>query len=54
MTQITLYEYAPSRSARCHWTLLEANLKFTSASDGPSLVGSEARQHSTLGSIGKF
>lgn len=41
MPDITLYEYAPSRSARCRWTLLEAGLPFTSVEEGPALVGSE-------------
>ncbi|MEO9469771.1 glutathione S-transferase family protein [Parasphingorhabdus sp.] len=38
---ITLYEYGPSRSARCRWTLLEAGLQFTSIDEGPALVGSD-------------
>lgn len=41
MPDITLYEYGPSRSARCRWTLLEAGLDFTSVEEGPALVGSE-------------
>lgn len=41
LPDITLYEYGPSRSARCRWTLLEAGLPFTSVDEGPSLVGSE-------------
>lgn len=41
MPPITLYEYRPSRSARCRWTLLEAGLPFTSVDEGPSLVGSD-------------
>ncbi len=41
MPEITLYEYGPSRSARCRWTLLEAGLPFNSVDEGPSLVGSE-------------
>lgn len=38
--QITLYEYGPTRSARCRWTLLEAGLEFESIS-GRDLVHSE-------------
>ncbi|MEP3226005.1 MAG: glutathione S-transferase family protein [Parasphingorhabdus sp.] len=41
MPQITLYEYAPSRSARCRWALLETGLEFNSVQDGPDLVGSD-------------
>lgn len=41
MNDIILYEYAPSRSARCRWTLLETGLEFTSVDEGPSLVGSD-------------
>ena len=42
MPQITLYEHAPTRSARCRWTLLEAGLPFESAgksSDGVHPLG---------------
>lgn len=41
MPPIILYEYGPSRSARCRWTLLESGLPFTSVDEGPSLVGSD-------------
>jgi len=41
MTKITLYEYAPTRSARCHWTLLEAGLEFESVGGSPEILGSE-------------
>jgi len=41
MTKITLYEYAPTRSARCHWTLLEAGLAFESVGGSPEILGSE-------------
>ena len=34
-----LYEFAPTRSARCRWTLLELGLDFTSIADS-SLIGS--------------
>ena len=37
---ITLYEYGPTRSARCRWTLLEAGLAFDSMS-GRELVHSK-------------
>lgn len=37
---IKLYEYAPTRSARCRWTLLEAGLEFESV-EGQSLIHSE-------------
>ena len=36
---ITLYEYGPSRSARCRWTLLEAGMEFDSM-EGRELVHS--------------
>ena len=39
---ITLYELAPTRSARCRWTLLEAGLEFESVGGTPEIIGSEA------------
>ena len=41
MADIKLFEYAPTRSARCRWTLLEAGLDYESV-DGPENIGSEA------------
>ena len=39
MTEITLYEYEPTRSARCRWTLLEAGLDFHSEGGSPAVIG---------------
>ena len=39
---ITLYELAPTRSARCRWTLLEAGLEFESVGGTPKIIHSEA------------
>lgn len=41
MTKITLFEFAPTRSARCHWTLREAGLAFESVGGSPEILGSE-------------
>ena len=38
MPSIKLFEYTPTRSARCRWALLEAGLEFESVS-GPELIG---------------
>lgn len=49
---IKLYEYAPTRSARCHWTLLEADLEFESIDRGMELIRSpELRQVHPLGKL---
>ena len=40
--RITLYELAPTRSARCRWTLLEAGLKFESVGGTLKIIHSEA------------
>lgn len=42
MTKITLYEFGPTRSARCRWTLLEAGLDYESVGGGPEVLGSDA------------
>lgn len=39
MTDIKLFEYGPTRSARCRWTLLEAGLDFELFDKGPGTVG---------------
>ena len=39
MTDITLFEYAPTRSARVRWTLQEAGLDFDSIGGDPSVFG---------------
>ena len=39
---ITLYEWAPTRSARCRWSLLEAGLEFESVGGTPEIIHSEA------------
>jgi glutathione S-transferase len=38
---ITLYELAPTRSARCRWILLEAGLPFESLGNDATIFGSE-------------
>lgn len=40
MPQITLYEFAPTRSARCRWTLLELDVEYESK-DGRQALGSD-------------
>ncbi|MGI9356929.1 MAG: glutathione S-transferase family protein [Rhizobiaceae bacterium] len=40
MPAIKLFEYAPTRSARPRWTLLEAGLEFESAGESPEIFGS--------------
>ena len=52
MTNITLYEYAPTRSARPRWTLLEAGLPFESVGGDPSVFqNSDLREVHPLGKI---
>jgi len=46
MNNISLYEYAPTRSARSRWALLEAGIEYESIGDGPSVFG-----HPDLGKI---
>ena len=41
MTEITLFELGPTRSARCRWTLLEAGLKYKSIGNEPSIIHSD-------------
>ena len=38
---IKLFELAPTRSARCRWTLLEAGLEYESIGNRPDIIGSE-------------
>ena len=40
--ELKLFEFAPTRSARCRWTLLEAGLDFTAEGDSPAILQSEA------------
>ena len=52
MPQITLYEHAPTRSARCRWVLLEAGLAFESAGNASAFIGSaELRAVHPLGKL---
>ena len=45
VTHIILYELAPTRSARCRWTLLEAGLEFESRGNSSEVFdGEELRQ----------
>jgi len=39
MTNISLYEYEPTRSARPRWALLEAELEYESIGNDPSVFG---------------
>ena len=48
---ITLYEYPPTRSARCRWTLLEAGLDFKSISDSSLFHSEELRKVHPLGKL---
>jgi len=41
MPRIMLYELGPTRSARCHWTLLEAGLEYESVGNTPETLGSD-------------
>lgn len=48
---ITLYEFGPTRSARCHWTLLELNLPFEGI-EARSMIGTdELRKFHPLGKL---
>ena len=52
MPQITLYEHAPTRSARCRWTLLEAGLAYESFGNASEFIGSaELRAVHPLGKL---
>ena len=39
MTKIKLFEFAPTRSARSRWTLLEAGLTYESVGNSPAVFG---------------
>lgn len=41
MTEIKLFELGPTRSARCRWTLLEAEVPFESVGNEAAIIGSE-------------
>ena len=41
MPAIKLYEHAPTRSARCRWTLNEAGLEYESIGNAPDVIGSD-------------
>ena len=41
MTEITLFEYSPTRSARCLWTLKEAGLPYKTIGGSSKVIGSE-------------
>ncbi len=52
MTNIKLFEYAPTRSARPNWTLLEAGLPYESIGNGPAVFGNqELRNIHPLGKV---
>ena len=52
MTQIILYELAPTRSARCRWTLLEAGLEFESRGNSAEIF--EGEELKTIHPLGKL
>ena len=41
MTKVTLYEFEPTRSKKCRWALLEAELEYESIGNSPQIIGSE-------------
>ena len=41
MTEIILFEYSPTRSARCLWTLKEAGLPYETVGGSAEVIGSE-------------
>lgn len=41
MANVTLYEYEPTRSLKCRWTLLEAGLDYTSLGNEPEVFGTD-------------
>ena len=52
MATIKLYEFEPTRSARCRWTLLEAGLDYESINNGPQGIGSdEVKKIQPLGKL---
>jgi glutathione S-transferase len=48
---ITLYEFPPTRSARCRWTLQELDLPFTSAGGRESFGSPEYKKIHPLGKL---
>ena len=52
MPTIELYEHAPTRSARCRWTLAEAGLEYRSVGNSRDVIGSdELRAVHPLGKV---
>ena len=52
MATIKLFEFEPTRSARCRWTLLEAGLDYESVNNGPQGIGSdEVKKIQPLGKL---
>ncbi len=52
MPRIQLYEYAPTRSVRCRWTLAEAGLEYESLGNARDVFGSdELRSIQPLGKL---
>lgn len=52
MPEIVLYELGPTRSARCRWALLEAQLPFESRGNSADILGSaELRKVHPLGKL---
>lgn len=52
MVEIVLYELGPTRSARCRWALLEAELPYESVGNSPEVIHSDAlRELHPLGKL---
>ena len=52
MAEIKLYEFEPTRSQKCRWTLLEAGLEYESLGNSPKVLGSdELRKIQPLGKL---
>ncbi len=50
-TEIILYEFGPTRSARCRWTLLEAGLDFESIEDQSLIHSDRLKEVHPLGKL---
>lgn len=52
MPEVTLYEHAPTRSAKCRWALLETGVLYESVGNSFSVIGSDAlKQIHPLGKL---
>jgi hypothetical protein len=41
---LKLFEFAPTRSARCRWTLQEAGLDFKTEGNSPAVLQSDSKK----------